>query len=227
MFGWGNDNRTPTEKTRDALTSTKKTKIKSLIGKCEACNKRFDNSNLDVHHISEASTADGSSDKNTPGNLVVLCPTCHRLAHNGEITKTTLKRKVSSRSDRIKKELRAILKDRPIVVDDAAYGVPNIGNQSSFINNPPPIFGGNPFGGDDPAPKRKTKKASTAPKKKKSSKPDDDIGSVLFGGKSPSFMKGSNFFSEESATPRRKKTTTTTTKKRKPPRENNDWIIRF
>lgn len=221
MFNWGNDARTHTEKTRDALTTTKKTKIKNLIGKCEACNKRFDNSNLDVHHISEAAKADGSSDKNTPGNLIVLCPTCHRLSDRGEITKTSLKGKVSSRSDRIKKELRAILKDRPIIVDDSSFGSPG-------FTNPPPIFGDNPFIEDDPAPKRKPKKAPTAPKKKKTTKQDDDIGSLLFGGKSPSFMTGSSIFNEDTPKPRRKKTTTTTTKKkRRPPREDGDWIIRF
>ena len=219
MFGGVTDNRTHSEKTRDVLTSAKKTKITNLIAKCEACNKRFDNPNLDVHHISEAAKADGSTDKNTPGNLVVLCPNCHRQAHNGEITKTSLKGKVSSRSDRIKKELRAVLKDRPIVVDDAAYGVP--------ITNPPPILGGNPFGEHDPVPKRKPKKTPTT-KKKKPTKKDDDVGSILFGGNAPSFMTGSNFFGDDSPKSKRKKTTTTATKKkRRPSKEDDDRIIRF
>lgn len=220
MFGWGNDNRTHSEKTRDALTSAKKTKIKNLIGKCEACNKRFDNPNLDVHHISEAAKADGSADKNTPGNLVVLCPTCHRLAHNGEITKTSLKGKVSSRSDRIKKELRSILKDRPIVVDDTGgFG---------FGGDQQPQLPYVPFLDDSSETKQKPKKTPTTPKKKKPPKKDDDIGSLLFGGKSPSFMTGSSIFDENTPKPQRKKTTTTTTKKkRRPPRENDDWIIRF
>ncbi len=220
MFGWGNDNRTHSEKTRDALTSTKKTKIKTLIGKCEACNKRFDNSILDVHHISEAAKADGSTDKNTPGNLVVLCPNCHRLASNRDITKTSLKGKVSSRSDRIKKELRAILKDRPIVVDDTGgFG---------FGGNQQPQLPYVPFLDDSSETKRKPKKASTAPKKKKFPKPDDDIDSLLFGGKAPSFMTGSSIFDNDTPKPRRKKTPTTTTKKkRRPPKEDDDWIIRF
>ena len=216
MFGWDNDARSPTEKTRDALTTAKKTKIKNLIGKCEACRKRFDGAHLDLHHISEASKADGSSDKNTPGNLVVLCPNCHRQAHGGDITKTSLKGTVSSRPDRVKKELRAILKDRPIVIDDT-------GEFPLFVNPPPPpCLAGDLFGEDIPKPKSKTKKGPTK-RTKNSSQQDDDIGSLLFGGKSsgfmtdhtPGFVTDSIFGGDSPKTNRKKTKTGTTRKKRK------------
>lgn len=150
MFGW-DDQRTHTEKTRDALTSAKKNKIKSVIGKCENCGKKLENSHLDVHHISEAAKADGTTDLNRPGNLVVLCPTCHRFAHTGEITKTALKAKVSKRSERVKKELKSILRGRPKIVDDSEL--------SLLGSSPPPIQLDSPsFFDGSPSPKRKKPK---------------------------------------------------------------------
>lgn len=103
--------------TRDALTSGMKKSIKELIGKCEYCNKLKPTNLLEVHHISEVASANGNSDRNTPGNLIVLCRDHHKLAHDGEITKTSLKSKVSKRSDKRKTELREILRGRQKTTD--------------------------------------------------------------------------------------------------------------
>jgi hypothetical protein len=170
MHGWGEDQRTHTEKTRDALTSSKKTKIKTLIGKCEACNKKFDPAHLDVHHISEAAKADGTTDKNAPGNLICLCPTCHRIAHSGKITKTELRSIVRDRSDLEKKELKAILRNRPLVTDDTGGSIFN-SNPRDFLSDDAYAF----FVGGEEKPKRKKKTGTTQKKKKKTTNNDDLI----------------------------------------------------
>jgi len=129
MAGFFEPKKNHSQSTRDALTGSMKNKIKELIGKCEYCNTQKSTNLLEVHHISEVATANGNSDKNTPGNLIVLCRDHHKLAHDGEITKVTLKAKISKRSDKRKAELREILRGREKITD----------NRSS---NPfaPPVF---------------------------------------------------------------------------------------
>jgi galactitol-specific phosphotransferase system IIB component len=118
LLGFGRRKTAP-ERTRDALTGTKKTKIKELIGRCEFCREPMEVHQLDIHHIDEACNADGSSDKNTPANLIVVCSFCHNEYHRAKtITKTEFKARVKMRSKTMKSKLRAILKDRIIVVDD-------------------------------------------------------------------------------------------------------------
>jgi 5-methylcytosine-specific restriction endonuclease McrA len=112
MAGFFEPKKNHSQTTRDALTGSMKNKIKELIGKCEYCNIQKPINLLEVHHISEVASANGKSDKNTPGNLIVLCRDHHKLAHDGEITKATLKAKISKRSDKRKAELKAILRGR-------------------------------------------------------------------------------------------------------------------
>lgn len=115
----GRSQRTPAERTRAVLTSSKRAKIKELIGKCEYCNQQMEIHRLKIHHIDEAANADGSSDKNTPSNLIVICSYCHDDYHVGnKITKTSFKEKVKKRSVHTKTELKSILKDRPLVIDE-------------------------------------------------------------------------------------------------------------
>lgn len=80
-------------------------KLKDSIGKCEKCKRKGD---LDVHHIKSVS----KGGTNTPGNLVMLCPNCHRDAHNGNTAQKDLKKVVQKRSTRLKKEFGKILRDR-------------------------------------------------------------------------------------------------------------------
>jgi 5-methylcytosine-specific restriction endonuclease McrA len=107
------------QKTRDALTGSMKKKIKTLIGKCEYCNEKKPINLLEVHHISEVAAANGNSDKNIPSNLIVLCLEHHKLAHDSHITKTTLKSKISKRSEKTKTALRLILRDREKTTDSS------------------------------------------------------------------------------------------------------------
>ena len=110
LYDHGND----LEKNPDALTAAIQKQIKELIEKCEHCNEQKPIDLLEVHHIHERGKPHGNSDKNTPGNLIVLCRDHHKLAHDGEITKTTLQAKVAKRSEKKKKELGKILRERKI-----------------------------------------------------------------------------------------------------------------
>lgn len=124
------------ERTRKALTGSMKDKIKELVGKCEYCNKKKPTNLLEVHHISEVATANGNIDKNTPGNLIVLCRDHHKLAHDGEIPKTTLKSKISKRSDKRKSDFRAILRGREKITNPSNSFKPF----SSSVNKPPKFY---------------------------------------------------------------------------------------
>lgn len=118
MVGFFEPEKNHSQKTRDALTGSMKNKIKELVGKCEYCNTQKVVNLLEVHHISEVATANSNSDRNTPGNLIVLCRDHHKLAHDGEITKTSLKAKISKRSDKRKADFREILRGREKTTDN-------------------------------------------------------------------------------------------------------------
>ncbi|WP_292364618.1 HNH endonuclease signature motif containing protein [Methanoculleus sp. UBA208] len=107
------DDRTDAERTRQALTSAKQRRIKEAVGsKCELCGKKYPLRNLKIHHIVEVHTASGSKDLNSPGNLLVLCSICHDDVHHKPVPKTKQKEIVRKRSEHIKKEISAILRDR-------------------------------------------------------------------------------------------------------------------
>lgn len=56
--------------------------------RCEYCEKEVDQP--DVHHIKPRR----EGGPNTPSNLIVLCPNCHRKADNGQISRSKLTYKV-------------------------------------------------------------------------------------------------------------------------------------
>ena len=92
-------------KIRNAITSAMKKKLKDAVGKCEKCRKK---GHLDVHHIKSVS----SGGTNTPGNVIMLCPNCHSDCHRGSTTQSSLKKIVQKRSNILRKEIAAILRDR-------------------------------------------------------------------------------------------------------------------
>lgn len=61
---------------------------------CEWCENHLDNP--EVHHIEPRS----EGGPNEPSNLIVLCPTCHRKADNGGISRTKLRGKLDHIIDR-------------------------------------------------------------------------------------------------------------------------------
>ncbi|WP_254543585.1 HNH endonuclease [Halomarina pelagica] len=82
--------RTNTEKTPPAPESLKnELDFERADRRCEWCNERVDSP--DVHHIEPRS--EGGS--NAPGNLIVLCPNCHRKADGGTISRSKLKYQVN------------------------------------------------------------------------------------------------------------------------------------
>jgi hypothetical protein len=112
MFG----DRDYSKETRSALTPAKKHKLMGAVGnKCEKCGETR---SLHVHHISDVHKANGTTDKNTPSNIIVLDANCHGEAHSGKIKKATLKAIVSKRSKKKKEMISAILRDRPKAIDD-------------------------------------------------------------------------------------------------------------
>jgi hypothetical protein len=141
LFGLGRQKTAP-ERTRDALTGNKKVKIKELVGKCEFCRENMDIHQLDIHHIDEACNADGCSDKNVPANLIVICSFCHNEYHRAKtITKAEFRAKVKKRSKALKSKLRALLKDRVIVLDRDKIAEKRVGKNSKKMLERPNNIG--------------------------------------------------------------------------------------
>lgn len=131
------DKRTAAEKTRQALTPAKQRKIKEAVGsKCELCGKKYPLRNLKIHHIEEVHKASKRTDLNTPGNLLVLCSICHDDVHHKPIPKVKQKGLIKKRSESVKKEVRAILRDRAKVNNiSSTSGTPDI----LKISRTPPV----------------------------------------------------------------------------------------
>jgi 5-methylcytosine-specific restriction endonuclease McrA len=77
------------EKPQKGLTPARRAALvlKFSKGRCFECEKKFDYSGLDVHHIKERSK--GGSNKLT--NLTILCAGCHRALKFGYIDRSKLK----------------------------------------------------------------------------------------------------------------------------------------
>ena len=88
---WKKDNLVKFIKKESRLTTGEKRAIERKRGfKCEACGRSTLNVKPDVHHIKLV--AEGGSSKDD--NLIVLCSTCHRIAHTykGKPSKNELKK---------------------------------------------------------------------------------------------------------------------------------------
>ncbi len=105
------------EKTRDNLTPAIKDELRQIIPKCEICHRK---SSGDVHHITEVHTANGSSDLNRAGNMLLVCEDCHNNRLHGEdpITKTRQREIAGKRSDTVKAMMNDALCDRDMAVQD-------------------------------------------------------------------------------------------------------------
>ncbi|MBP2638228.1 MAG: hypothetical protein H6Q72_4135 [Firmicutes bacterium] len=60
------------------------------IGYCEYCGSHF---NLQAHHIKSR----GARGDDVPGNLILLCWQCHRIVHDGNISRDELREIVRRR----------------------------------------------------------------------------------------------------------------------------------
>ena len=93
------------KKKKRTLTTAQLKDFKAAIGKCEVCNSKQSIRVLEVHHIKPIS--EGGTDS-FQTNLIVLCPTCHRKAHSGEITRAELRKAIKKRSKKAIAEIKAI-----------------------------------------------------------------------------------------------------------------------
>lgn len=60
------------------------------IGYCELCGSQF---NLQAHHIKSK----GAGGHDLPSNLICLCSVCHRIVHDGNISRERLRDVVDRR----------------------------------------------------------------------------------------------------------------------------------
>lgn len=75
----------------ERISNPKLIKAMKDIGWCEYCGKK--NGQLETHHIKSKSS--GGND--VKDNLIVLCFECHRIVHDGNISRDELRRIVSER----------------------------------------------------------------------------------------------------------------------------------
>ena len=102
---------TDAETIRSALTPVMKRKIKDAVGnKCEM--RGCSNKAYHVHHIKQVKNRGTNVGTNVCSNLIVLCANCHSDVHSGEITQTKLKEIVKRRTEKRKKAIRKILRNR-------------------------------------------------------------------------------------------------------------------
>ena len=81
------------KKKSPALTASQTRKLERKAGfKCEMCGRKL-TLTPDIHHIKPR--AKGGS--NRESNLIVLCPNCHRMVHEGQISQSKLRQEVSKR----------------------------------------------------------------------------------------------------------------------------------
>ena len=107
----GEKYKTDAETIRSALTPVKKRKIKDAVGnKCEM--RGCPNKAYQVHHIKQVKNRGANVGTNVGSNLIVLCANCHSDVHSGAITQTKLKEIVKKRTEKRKKEINKILRNR-------------------------------------------------------------------------------------------------------------------
>ena len=75
------------EKPKRRLTLSQKLKLAGAKARCSYCRKEYDFTILEQHHIKPLSK--GGS--NSPSNIALLCPVCHRKVHAGLIPPNKLK----------------------------------------------------------------------------------------------------------------------------------------
>lgn len=127
----GEKYKTDAETIRSALTPVKKRKIKDAVGnKCEM--RGCPNKAYQVHHIKQVKNRGANVGTNVGSNLIVLCANCHSDVHSGAITQTKLKEIVKKRTEKRKKEINKILRNRKKVGTE----------KSSSSTSQFPFFGG-------------------------------------------------------------------------------------
>ena len=96
-------------KTRAALTSKTKNRIRELVGKCEYCDRETSPDLLNVYQLSPLAQPDDRKETSPVNAVIVLCEVHYNQVMGGQITKSSLKARIAKRSDKKKKELRSVL----------------------------------------------------------------------------------------------------------------------
>ena len=92
-------------KKKRTLTTAQLKDFKAAVGKCEICGKKFSVSVLQHHHI--VPKEKGGSD-NLLTNVLVVCGTCHDMAHKGFYKQKELREKIKKRSKKVVEQIKAI-----------------------------------------------------------------------------------------------------------------------
>jgi hypothetical protein len=96
-------------KTRAALTSKTKSRIRELVGKCEYCDHETSPDLLNVYQLSPIAQPEYRKETSPANTVIVLCEVHYKQATEGLIPKSSLKAKIVKRPDKMKKELRSVL----------------------------------------------------------------------------------------------------------------------
>jgi hypothetical protein len=96
-------------RTRPALSTRTKKKIKEMIGRCEYCNAEKTPAELEVHQFGALAKPSNRPDENPSNGFIVLCKNHYAQVCEGTISKFSLKSKISERTDKKKIELRSAL----------------------------------------------------------------------------------------------------------------------
>jgi hypothetical protein len=96
-------------KTRAALTSKTKNRIRELVGKCEYCDHETSPDLLNVYQLSPIAQPEYRKETSPVNTVIVLCEVHYNQVLGGQISKSSLKARIAKRPDRMKKELRSVL----------------------------------------------------------------------------------------------------------------------
>jgi hypothetical protein len=102
-------------KTRAALTSKTKNRIRELIGRCEYCDNKMSPELLNVYQLSPIAQPEYRKETSPVNAVIVLCEAHYNQVLGGQISKSSLKARIAKRPDKKKKELRSVLQkqERP------------------------------------------------------------------------------------------------------------------
>jgi len=93
-----------------ALTLKTKRRIKELVGTCEYCDIKIPPDQLEIYLLSPIALPEYRKENDPISTIIVLCNEHYAQVMDGEISKTSLKSKITGRSDKKKKELRSALR---------------------------------------------------------------------------------------------------------------------
>jgi hypothetical protein len=117
-------------KPRAALSSKTKNRIRELVGTCEYCGRETSPDQLNVYQLSPLAQPEYRKEASPANAVIVLCELHYNQVLEGQISKSSLKARITKRSDKKKKELRSVLQKRDRTYEGA--GAAKIRDPSRF-----------------------------------------------------------------------------------------------